>query len=62
MKDKSLLASLLLLLALIALMPLSVIHADGHCEFADYTITIGGLAPMSAPGAGGRWRRYGLGV
>ena len=35
----------------LALMPMTVIHADGHCEFADHTITIGGLAPLSAPGA-----------
>ncbi len=35
----------------LALMPMTVIHADGHCEFADRTITIGGLAPLSAPGA-----------
>ena len=51
MKSKSLAVSIMLLLALMALMPVSMIQADGHCEFADYTIRLGGLAPMSAPGA-----------
>ena len=48
MKRKSLFV--LALLAIMAL-PLGMVHADGDCEFADYTITLGGLAPMSAPGA-----------
>ena len=39
------------LVALMALLPLGIVQADGHCEFDDYTITLGGLAPMSAPGA-----------
>ena len=44
--------SLYLILALLlALLPAGLIQADGHCEFADYTIKLGGLAPMSAPGA-----------
>ncbi len=51
MKGKSLFPRLVILLALIALMPLSVIHADGHCEFADEAIKIGGLVPLSAPGS-----------
>jgi len=51
MKGKSSLASLVLLLALVALMPFSIIHADGHCEFADEAIKIGGLVPLSAPGS-----------
>ena len=36
---------------LVALMSVSVIHADGHCEFADETIILGGLAPLSPPGS-----------
>ncbi|MCY4070645.1 MAG: ABC transporter substrate-binding protein [Chloroflexi bacterium] len=51
MKGKSTLASLVVLLALVALLPFSVIHADGHCEFADEAIKIGGLVPLSAPGS-----------
>ena len=51
MKVKSLVLRLIVLVALLTLMPVSMINADGHCDFADYTITIGGLAPMSAPGA-----------
>ena len=48
MKHRIVLVSLI---ALLALIPLGTVQADGHCEFADYTITYGGLAPMSAPGA-----------
>ena len=51
MKGKSTLASLVVLLALLALMPLGMIQADGHCEFADEAITIGALVPLSAPGS-----------
>ena len=51
MKRKSTLVSVLAILALAVMLPLGVAQADGHCEFADYTITLGGLAPMSAPGA-----------
>ena len=51
MKHRSLIVSLIALVAMLALMPLGMVQADGHCEFADYTITFGGLAPMSAPGA-----------
>ena len=39
------------LVALLALAPMGLVSADGHCEFDDYTIKLGGLAPMSAPGA-----------
>ena len=35
------------------LLPISAIHADGHCEFADEVIKIGGIAPLSPPGATG---------
>ncbi len=48
MKGKSTLASLVILLAL---MPFGAIQADGHCEFADEAIKIGGLVPLSAPGS-----------
>jgi ABC-type branched-subunit amino acid transport system substrate-binding protein len=51
MKRISLVIGLIILLAMSALLPLSMVQADGHCEFADYTITLGNLAPMSAPGA-----------
>ena len=51
MNRKTLYISLIALLALIALIPLGMVQADGHCEFDEYTITIGGLAPLSAPGA-----------
>ena len=51
MKRISLFTSLILLVAMMALMPMGLAQADGHCEFADYTITFGHLAPLSAPGA-----------
>jgi ABC-type branched-subunit amino acid transport system substrate-binding protein len=51
MKCKKLYISFIVLVAMIALLPMNLVQADGHCEFADYTITLGGLAPMSAPGA-----------
>ncbi len=31
----------------------SLTRADGHCEFADETIRLGGIAPLSPPGATG---------
>ena len=51
MKRITLIASVAALLALIAILPLSAVHADGHCEFAEDSIKIGGLVPLSAPGA-----------
>ena len=51
MKRKSFVLSLVMLAVLMALLPASVIQADGHCEFDDYVIKLGGIAPMSAPGA-----------
>ncbi len=51
MKRISRIISILAILALAVMLPLGAVQADGHCEFADYTITLGGLAPMSAPGA-----------
>ena len=53
MKGKSTFASLVVLLALFALVPFSMVYADGHCEFADEAIKIGGLVPLSAPGSVG---------
>ena len=55
MKVKSLVMRLIVLIALLTLMPVSMINAEGHCDFADETIKIGGLVPLSAPGtvAGG---------
>ena len=38
-------SALLILLALI-----SGVYADGHCDFADEVIKIGGIAPLSPPG------------
>ena len=51
MKRKSLVLSLVTIFVMITLMPMSMIQADGHCEFAEDVITFGGIAPMSAPGA-----------
>jgi len=36
-----------------ALTPFGFIRADGHCEFADEPIKLGGIAPLSPPGATG---------
>lgn len=41
----------LCLVMLLAVAPLGIAQADGHCEFADETITIGALVPLSAPGS-----------
>jgi ABC-type branched-subunit amino acid transport system substrate-binding protein len=48
-------AGLIVLVMVVGLLPMSLVQADGHCEFDDYVITIGGLMPLSAPGtvAGG---------
>ena len=51
MKHRNLFVGLVALIAMLALLPMGMVSADGHCEFADYTIKFGGLAPMSAPGA-----------
>ena len=51
MKRKALVISLIAVFVMGALLPMSMVQADGHCEFDDYVITFGGLAPMSAPGA-----------
>ena len=36
---------------MMALMPAGLAQADGHCDFAEETITLGGLAPLSPPGS-----------
>ncbi len=36
---------------LIATFALAPVHADSHCGFADETIRIGGVVPLSAPGS-----------
>ena len=51
MKRNALFISLIVLLAMTTLLPASLVYADGHCEFADETITIGALVPLSAPGS-----------
>ena len=51
MKHRSIFVALVALIAMLSLLPIGMVQADGHCEFADYTIKFGGLAPMSAPGA-----------
>ena len=42
---------LICLIALLAVLPMGLAQADGNCEFADDSITIGGLVPLSAPGS-----------
>ncbi|MCY3779190.1 MAG: ABC transporter substrate-binding protein [Chloroflexi bacterium] len=46
-KNLRLMINLLFLVSL----PVSVAHADGHCDFADQPILIGGVVPLSAPGS-----------
>ena len=50
MREKSLVL-IVFVFVLMGLMSASVIQADGHCEFADETILLGGLAPLSPPGS-----------
>ncbi|MCY3978190.1 MAG: ABC transporter substrate-binding protein [Chloroflexi bacterium] len=51
MKRITFFMSIAALLAMITLLPFSAVQADGHCEFAEDSIKIGGLVPLSAPGA-----------
>ncbi len=44
---------ILLVLPMLFLLCLSAVYADGHCEFADEPIKLGGIAPLSPPGATG---------
>ncbi len=49
MSNRGSLICLMLLLSL--LLPFGVAHADEHCDFAEETIAIGGVVPLSAPGS-----------
>lgn len=40
-------------LSVFMLAPMGGIYADEHCQFADETIKLGGIAPLSPPGATG---------
>lgn len=50
---KLFLLRIIVALSLLLLLGSSAAYADSHCEFADETIKIGGIAPLSAPGATG---------
>ena len=50
---KLLLLRITVALPLLLLLSVSGAYADSHCEFADETIKIGGIAPLSPPGATG---------
>ena len=43
----------LFMASLLLLLPIAHTQADSHCHFADETITFGGIAPLSPPGATG---------
>ena len=47
------LRTLLFVLAIVLATSFAGISADGHCEFADETIRLGGIAPLSPPGSTG---------
>jgi len=51
MKRLSFVLTIMSVLAMVAIMPVGMVQADDHCEFAEEVIKFGGLAPMSAPGA-----------
>lgn len=51
MKRFSFVLTLVALLAMVAIMPMGMVQAQDDCEFAEEVITLGGIAPMSAPGA-----------
>ena len=44
---------LVLFMASLLLLPIAHMQADSHCHFADETISFGGIAPLSPPGATG---------
>lgn len=46
-----LLAATVAIMLLAALAPVKIILADSHCGFADETIRIGGVVPLSSPGS-----------
>ena len=51
MKRKSLLLTVVTIFVMLAALPFGMVQAQDDCEFAEETITFGGIAPMSAPGA-----------
>ena len=51
MIGKSAMIMVVSMFVMAALVPMSMIQADGHCTFAEETISIGGIVPLSAPGA-----------
>ena len=53
---------LLICALLLVLLPASLAQADGHCDFAEETILLGGVVPLSAPGsvAGGIGMKWGF--
>ena len=44
---------LLIVVAILLATAVAGVSADGHCDFADETIKLGGIAPLSPPGATG---------
>ena len=47
---KQTIARLAIVVLLITVLPVGI-YADSHCQFAEETIRIGGIVPLSAPGA-----------
>lgn len=48
---KSLWARAVVIMLLILPFPVDAVYADARCDFADETVRIGGVAPLSAPGS-----------
>ena len=53
MFGKSYLRTMILAFSFLLLFGAGLANADGHCDFADETIKIGGIAPLSPPGSTG---------
>ncbi len=53
MNSKLCLRTILLAFSLMLMFGAGLTNADGHCEFADETIKLGGIAPLSPPGSTG---------
>jgi branched-chain amino acid transport system substrate-binding protein len=53
MKQKHLFITVITLLAAMLILPFGMVQAQDDCEFAEETIILGGIAPLSAPGAVG---------
>ena len=62
MNRMSTVAALVPMLMIITLWSSQIAHADSHCDFAEDTILIGGVVPLSAPGsvAGGIGMEWGF--